>query len=362
MPDPGQARPNVLGVLRTPRWLLFGLIAIGLAVTMIFLGIWQLHRYELRSGINARIDAHAKAAPVPAERVLPVGRAPADADEYTRVTVTGRYDAARTMLVRARTVNGNVGYEVVTPLRRADGTAVLVDRGWLPPGGSDTVSEPKVPAAPTGQVTVVGQVRLPESGAGPVAWRNGHVEVRRIDPRKLATALPYPATGGYVTLTHQTPAAAGTFVAIPIDHENAAMNLSYIVQWWLFSGIALVGYGLLIRWESRKRVGLSVPGSPRTPRPQARPRTDRLSDDRLSDDRVPERRAPRSDDRVPEDRVPEDRVSDDRVPEDRVLEDRVPEDRVPENRVSESRRVSDDRVPEDRVPDRVPEDRVPDRP
>lgn len=289
--------------------MLFGLIAVALAVAMIFLGIWQLHRYELRTGINERIDTHAHAAPIPADRVLPVGRAPRDTDEYTRVTVTGRYDPARTMLVRARTVNGSVGYEVLTPLRRTDGTAVLVDRGWLPPGGSDVVSEPKVPAVPSGQVTVVGQVRLPESGAGPVTRRNGHVEVRRIDPRRLAAALPYPTSGGYVTLTDQTPAAPAGFVAIPIDHENAAMNLSYIVQWWLFSGIALVGFVLLVRWEARKRAGLSVPGGPGTSRPtRPHPRADRLSDDRVPDDRVPT-------DRRADDPVPDGRMSDDRVPD-----------------------------------------------
>lgn len=349
MPESGQPRPSILGVLRTPRWILFGLIAVALAVVMIFLGIWQMHRYELRNGVNERIDTHAHAAPIPAERVLPVGRAPRDTDEYTRVTVTGRYDPARTMLVRARTVNGSVGYEVLTPLRRADGTAVLVDRGWLPPAGSDVVSEPKVPAVPSGQVTVVGQVRLPESGAGPVTRRNGHVEVRRIDPRRLAAALPYPTTGGYVTLTDQTPAAPAAFAAIPIDHENAAMNLSYIVQWWLFSGMALVGFVLLVRWEARKRAGLSVPGSPRTSRPShPHPRIDRLPGDRVSDDRVPDDRV--SDHRPSDDRLPDDRGRGDRVPDDRGRGGQVPDDRVPDDRRTDDR-VPDSRMSDDRVPD-----------
>lgn len=264
MPDTGsptQARPSVLGVLRTPRWVLFGLLAIALAVGMVFLGVWQLHRYQLRSSINDRIDRHAAAAPVAGtDRILPAGRSPSDADEYLRVRLTGRYDPAHQMLARVRTVNGNVGYEILTPLRRSDGTAVLVDRGWLPPADPDGAADPKVPATPRGTVTVVGQVRLPESGGSGPTRRNGHVEVRRIDPRLLASAVPYPIAGGYVTATSQTPALSSRFVPIPIDHQNAAMNLSYILQWWLFSGMALVGFGLLMRWESRKRAGLSAPG------------------------------------------------------------------------------------------------------
>jgi cytochrome oxidase assembly protein ShyY1 len=288
--------PSVLGVLRTPRWILFGFIAIGLAVTMIFLGRWQLHRFHERSSYNARIDQHAAAAPVPVAGALRIGRWPRTQDQFLRVTMTGTYDRKHQMLVRARTVSGNVGYEVITPLRLSDGTAVLVDRGWLPPGSAaDTTAEPRVPAAPTGRVTVVGQVRMPETGAGPVQWRDGHVEVRRINTARLARTLPYPAYDGYVTLTGQTPPAAGTFVGIPIDRQDAAMNLAYIVQWWLFSGMTIVGYFLLVRWEARKRAGLAVPGDrPAGVQPHA---------SRMSEDRVPE-----SDDRVPEDDRTGDRV------------------------------------------------------
>ncbi|MGA8113373.1 MAG: SURF1 family protein [Actinocatenispora sp.] len=294
MSDAGRPRPapSISGVLRTPRWVLYGLLAVVLAVAMVFLGRWQMHRYEERSGINARIDTHAQAAPVPVTDVLRTGHPPADQAEYTRVTMTGRYDRDRLVLARARTVDGTVGYEVLVPLRLDDGHTVLVDRGWLPPR-ADTVSEPAVPPAPRGEVTVVGQVRLPESGTGSTIRHDGHVEVRRINPADIAGTLPYPVLGGYVTLTGQTPAAPAAFTPIPVEHQNAALNFSYIVQWWLFAGMALIGFGVLVRWESRKRAGLT----PRGPSGQA----SRSGDDRLSDDRVPE-------DRVPEDRVPEDGV------------------------------------------------------
>lgn len=273
MPDTEQT-PDIRGVLVMPRWWLFGLIAVAMAVGMVFLGIWQMHRYELRSSYNSRAASAKTAAPVPVTSVLHVGRQPGQDAEFTRVRMTGRYDPAHQMLVRNRSVGDSVGYEVLVPLRLPNGVAVLVDRGWLPPAGDSPVAEPKVPATPTGTVTVVGQVRLPESGAGPVTWRNGHVEVRRIDPATLSTVLPYRTYGGYVTLTSQKPAAAKQFVAIPIGHQNAAMNLSYIVQWWMFSGIALVGFVFLVRWEARKRAGLTAPDGPTRPRP-------RLSEDRV---------------------------------------------------------------------------------
>lgn len=274
MPDTdGAQTPDIRGVLITPRWWLFGLIAVAMAVGMVFLGIWQMHRYELRSSYNARAAAASTARPVPVTDVLHIGRQPAQDAEFTRVRMTGRYDRSHQMLVRNRSVGDSVGYEVLVPLRLPNGAAVLVDRGWLPPHGDSPVAEPKVPATPAGTVTVVGQVRLPESNDVPVTRRNGHVEVREIDPAALASTLPYRAYGGYVTLTSQRPAAPRQFVAIPVDHQNAAMNLSYIVQWWMFSGIALVGFVFLVRWEARKRAGLTAPDGP-TPRP-------RLSEDRV---------------------------------------------------------------------------------
>jgi hypothetical protein len=33
------------------------------------------------------------------------------------------------------------------------------------------------------------------------------------------------------------------FTHIPVDHENAAMNAGYVVQWWAFALITLIGFG-----------------------------------------------------------------------------------------------------------------------
>src|SRR4051812_37382773 len=107
---------------------------------MVFLGDWQLHRYHERSAINARIDAAHSTPAVPLTSLLTrpgtpgtAGGAPDVEAAWTKITVTGRYDPTNEIQARARTVNGDVGFEIVTPLMLADGTAVLVDRGWVPP-------------------------------------------------------------------------------------------------------------------------------------------------------------------------------------------------------------------------------------
>jgi cytochrome oxidase assembly protein ShyY1 len=251
--------------LISPRWLGLGLAMSVAAVTMVGLGLWQLDRYHQRSAINARIDGAGEPVPLAAALAAPpvggVGAPPAPESEWDRVVVTGRYDQRHEILARARTVNGRVGFEIITPLVLDDGTAILVDRGWLPPAGDGATAPPRVPPAPGGVVTVVGRVHPPESRAGPAAPFAGGLAVRRVAPLALAPAVPHPLYGAYLTLETQSPPADAAFVPIAPNHENAAMNASYVVQWWLLAGLTLFGFGYLARREARSPQLPAVPAA-----------------------------------------------------------------------------------------------------
>lgn len=249
--------------LLSPRWIGLGLLMTVAAVTMVGLGLWQLDRFHVRSAINERIDGAAAQPPAALNQVLAappatagsVGPGPAAGAAWRRVSVTGRYDPANEILARSRTVDGRVGFEVVTPLVLGDGTAVLVDRGWIPPAEAGASAVPAVPPAPAGDVTVVGRIHAPESRAGQVVREDGRLAVRRIAPAAIGPALPYPLYGAYLTLESQSPPADPLFVAIAPDHENAAMNAGYVVQWWIFAALTLTGFGYLVVREGRFRSG-----------------------------------------------------------------------------------------------------------
>ncbi len=55
--------------------------------------------------------------------------------QFTRVRVTGTFDTARQFLLDNISHGGAPGYEVLTVLALADGSPVLVDRGWVPFSG-----------------------------------------------------------------------------------------------------------------------------------------------------------------------------------------------------------------------------------
>jgi cytochrome oxidase assembly protein ShyY1 len=235
--------------LLTPRWLGLLAAALALATTMVFLGLWQLDRYHQRTAINDRIAAGESGAAEPVGSVLPAAGVPApEAAQWRRVTATGAYDAAHELLVRGRTADGQVGFEVITPLVLDDGSAVLVDRGWVPPSPGGPTVAPAVPAAPSGTVTVTARVHPTESGALDSVVIGGRTEVRRVNIGALGGHLgPYAIHDAYLLAVAGTPGATGA--TIDVAAQNAWQNAAYVVQWWLFAGLTLYGFFYLLRKE-----------------------------------------------------------------------------------------------------------------
>ena len=293
--------------LLTPRWLAAAVLAIAAALVMVRLGEWQLHRYEERHAINTRIDAADSTKAVPLTSVVApptaagkAGPAPGKSVAWTKVTFSGQYDPSREIQARGRTVNGDVGFEILTPLLLSDGGGVLVDRGWVPAPDAGALAAPTVPPAPTGQVTVVGQVHLSESRPTPIEHRDGRLDTRRISVPRLAEQMPFPVYGAYILVTGQTPANDPAFSEIPIDHEDDWQNAGYTVQWWLFACMALYAYVYYARKEVQLRAGVPPKKAASLP-----PTGDRVeeADRRRAEEHANGRPAENADSRRPEEQA-----------------------------------------------------------
>lgn len=131
-----------------------------LVAVFIALGTWQMQRLFWKLDLIARVDARIHADPVPA----PSGTVDPVADEYRRVVATGLFDHGKSVLVQAVTDRG-AGFWVMTPLRRDDGSAILVNRGFVPTDkrSPDARIASELAAGP---VSVTGLLRLTEPGGG----------------------------------------------------------------------------------------------------------------------------------------------------------------------------------------------------
>lgn len=239
--------------LLSKQWVILTLLGLVMIPTMIRLGYWQLHRHEHRVANNKIISASLRTPPVPVESVTHPGAVLPHRDLYRAVTATGHYDTAHEVVARQRTAadGQQVGYHVITPLVLDDGRAVLVNRGWISPG-DDITHFPKIPAPPSGEVTVTGRLR-PDETSGATGIRNKHGlpprQIMLIGSRTVAGDVPETLVSGYMELVSTSPGPKGTqpeLIPEP-DHSSIGPHLAYAIQWWLFSAMVPVGWVILMR-------------------------------------------------------------------------------------------------------------------
>ncbi|MEE1930626.1 SURF1 family protein [Streptomyces sp. TRM 70351] len=246
--------------LLSRQWVILTLLALALVPVMTELGFWQLHRHQARVAHNEATAASLAADPVPVAELTGTARPPADEDRYRPVTATGTYDSAHEVVVRRRTAadGREIGYFVLTPLVREDGSAVLVNRGWVPAPGDQT-TYPEVPKAPGGTVTVTGRLLPDETTASTGIKVRGGLpdrQVMLINSEQRAREIGRPVLHGYLELTGTRPQPPAGRLAQQIpepDHSGVGAHLAYAVQWWLFTAAVPVGWVVLVRRELRDR-------------------------------------------------------------------------------------------------------------
>jgi len=113
------------------------------------LGRWQLGRAAQKIAVQDALDSRRLLPPLPLAELART-QAQAREQEYRAVVVAGRWLPERTVYLDNRPMNGHAGFFAVTPLVLDDGSAVLVQRGWLPRDAVDRtkVAAPPLPAEP----------------------------------------------------------------------------------------------------------------------------------------------------------------------------------------------------------------------
>jgi cytochrome oxidase assembly protein ShyY1 len=241
--------------LKRPKWIAFHILVVVLVIVMINLAFWQLRRRHERLVFNATVHSREAAGPIAVNDVLPAGGAfsVASTNQWRNAEATGTYDVSQQVLIRDRSLGGQPGVHVVTPLRLSDGTALLVNRGFVPLGANP--NGPVIPAPTAGTVTVQGRVRPTQTRGlfGPHDPPTGHLaQLARVDVARVAQQVPYSLRPGYVELTAQRPEVTAEYPkALPEPVLNDGPHGSYAVQWCIFSVCAIVGWFLVVRKTAR---------------------------------------------------------------------------------------------------------------
>ena len=235
---------TIFGRPFSPPWwsILVTLLGVSLFVT---LGLWQLSRAELKSGIMELYQQRLS------EEYLqpgPLDFASSDL-QYLRVELAGEYDLSRQLLVDNRLHNGRAGYHVLTPWVMANGAGILlVNRGWVAQGA--TRAELPQLEVPVLESAIRGILVRPDNSGFRLGEVNLGVEwpqvIPFIDMDALQAQFPGPLLPVILWLA---PESQGAYVRewIPVwaDPEKSR---AYAVQWFSFAAIAvLLFFGLNLR-------------------------------------------------------------------------------------------------------------------
>jgi cytochrome oxidase assembly protein ShyY1 len=218
------------------------------------MGSWQLDRFA------ARVESHqeyqhnknvfaADRAAEPLDDLLPVTKLTSG----RLATATGHYDAQ--FLVPGRQLDGKLGFYVLTLLRTEHGDALPVVRGWLP--GSPRTA--KIPAPPTGNVTVAGALQPSENRGSRGAQGDGGLpdgQIGIINAASLVNLVPYRVHDAWITL----PDPPGALRPVPPSAPpgtgldlKAFQNLGYTGEWFVFAGFVVFMWFRLCRQEVEVR-------------------------------------------------------------------------------------------------------------
>lgn len=239
--------------LSRPRWITAHIAVVVITLTFVNLGLWQLRRLDEVRTDNGVAASRYLSPPVDLQTLLDSVGEDTESLRYRRVTFTGRYDADHELLTRNQVYQGSAGFHVITPLVLAPGSAVLVNRGWVPlEFDTPPISEAPPPA---GEVVATGWVSLTQvrPPLGPTDPGGGTLDIlSRVDIARVQDQVPYQLAPVYVVIDDGDELQLPVPVSPP-DFNDDGPHLAYAIQWFGFTLIGLVGYGFLIRRTLRPR-------------------------------------------------------------------------------------------------------------
>jgi len=236
------------------RWWIATLLVFIGTLVLIRLGIWQLDRLETRRAFNAQVESSRALQILDLNQERPQNLIEM---EWRAVHVFGQYDFENQVALRNKYRGEEYGYHLLTPLL-ISGTAVLVDRGWIP-ADDNSAPEDWRKYDDVGEVRVEGQIRLGQvkpayGGVADALPRDGlRLEVwNNADVARIAGQLPYPILPIYIQPNVE---GADSTPPIPFQPEldlTEGSHFGYALQWFTFAAILFGGYPFFLRQQELK--------------------------------------------------------------------------------------------------------------
>ncbi|TDL28273.1 SURF1-domain-containing protein [Rickenella mellea] len=244
---------------RQLSWLNPTLVIVGFVpIFTLGLGVWQVQRLKWKVNLIDELQEKLDRDPMSLPNRVNMSAVP----DFTfrKVCEHGRWDHAHTVLLGPRPRDGVLGYQVITPLMRPNGTTILVDRGFIAKQFADLTAMRKQNS--DNQVEVLGMLRVSQSrNAFTPENKPGVDEWHWVDVDALAQNAGGAAAGVQPVYIEeifeghagdvQTCITQGTPIGRPPNIELRNQHATYAVTWFSLSAVTSVLFASLLRRQLR---------------------------------------------------------------------------------------------------------------
>lgn len=219
------------------NWKLTAL-ALAFLPLLVSLGFWQLNRAEQKRDIQQSLSSQ-QALPALTWQQYQKAMAEGHPVTFRRIRLDGQFDSERSYLIENKTNQGRLGYHLITPFYLTDGSAVLVNRGWL--AGTGYRDQLPEISTPTKEQSITGWLVEPSNNPflqdAPAAVGSWPRLRLALSVATVEEELQRPFLDQQLQLSEESTAA------LVIDWQpinmSATKHVGYAVQWFSLA-IALV--------------------------------------------------------------------------------------------------------------------------
>lgn len=222
---------------------------------LIALGVWQLQRLHWKEDLIATLDRRLGAPPVPLPPRVQWPALTAAADEFQRVALHATLAPASEARVYAsgsalRDDIKGAGYFAFAPARLADGSTVVINRGFV--GNPNPDASLKPIGVSDGGIDLVGVLRWPEQPGlfiTPYSERQDLWLVR--DPRAMAERYGWGTVAPFYVEQESPPPPGGVPRPGRLTVKLRNDHFGYALTWFGLAAALLATFGFWIARRDR---------------------------------------------------------------------------------------------------------------
>lgn len=227
--------------------ILGSLFALFMFVVLLALGTWQINRLHWKEALIAERAAALDAPPV---ALTAANLAPDKLDAlgaFRRVSATGQFLNDHEFYLASQTKGDFSGWHVITPFKLEDGSAVMIDRGFVPLDRK--IQSTRTDGLIAGTVTITGILHPPHKGSSFTPTNQPDTNVwYLIDPAAMGQTAGLGALPLVVIDIAKEPLPPGGF---PVGGQTVMTldnpHLQYAITWYGLAGLLVVTYLLYCR-------------------------------------------------------------------------------------------------------------------